>query len=260
MKTADPAGTVQTSARGNGTAKKAAFAAAAALAAAAAAYYYFYFRDYESTDDAFVEAHVIAIAPNVAGTAVKVHFEDNQEVRGGDLLVEIDQRPYAVRLAQALADVDAQKAEATRAKTDVARYRQLFQQDAISRQSLDHAEASAQSADAKLELALKKAAAARLDLSYTRIEAPESGRVARKSVEEGDYVQVGQQLLALVPKEVWVTANFKETQLTNMQPGQTVRIRVDAFPDIPFKGHLDSIQKGTGARFSLIPSEGTAFR
>ena len=251
MKTAE----TEPAAPRNGAAKKAALGAAALLAAAAAATYYLYFRNYETTDDAYLEGHVIAISPNVAGTVVKVHFTDNQEVRSGELLVEIDPRPYAVRLAQAQADIDAQKAEALRATTDVARYRQLFAQDAISRQSLDHAEATAQSEQAKLELALKKAAAARLDLSYTRIQAPESGRAARKAVEEGAYVQVGQQLLALVPSQVWVTANFKETQLTRMRPGQPVAISVDAYPDRKFKGKVDSIQSGTGSRFSLLPPE-----
>jgi membrane fusion protein (multidrug efflux system) len=160
-----------------------------------------------------------------------------------------------VRLAQALADVDAQKAEAQRAKTDVERYRQLYKQDAISRQSLDHAEASAQTAEAKLELSQKQVAAAKLDLAYARIESPETGRVARKSVEPGAFVSAGQELLALVPKEVWITANFKETQLTYMKPGQSVTISVDAYPGRKLTGKVDSIQSGTGSRFSLMPPE-----
>jgi len=79
--------------------------------------------------------------------------------------------------------------------------------------------------------------------------------VTRKSVEEGALVQIGQPLLAIVPGDVWVTANFKENQIGRMTPGQSVEISVDAYPDKKFKGHVDSIQAGTGARFSLIPPE-----
>ena len=96
---------------------------------------------------------------------------------------------------------------------------------------------------------------AELELSYTKIYATEAGRVTRKSVEEGALVQIGQPLLAIVPGDVWVTANFKENQIGRMVPGQPVDISVDAYPDKIFKGHVDSIQAGTGARFSLIPPE-----
>ena len=81
------------------------------------------------------------------------------------------------------------------------------------------------------------------------------GFVTKKGVEPGQFVQKGQSLLAIVPRAVWVTANFKETQLTRMRPGQPVDITVDAYPDLTFYGHVDSIQHGTGARFSLLPPE-----
>ena len=96
---------------------------------------------------------------------------------------------------------------------------------------------------------------ARLNLSYTKIVASCDGFVTRKNVEPGQFVQAGQSLMAIVPREVWVTANFKETQLTRMRPGQPVKIKVDAYPDAEFAGHVDSIQHGTGARFSLLPPE-----
>jgi membrane fusion protein (multidrug efflux system) len=79
--------------------------------------------------------------------------------------------------------------------------------------------------------------------------------VTRKSVVVGNYVQVGQQLMAIVPHEVWVTANFKETQLPNMKPGQPVQISVDAFPDVELHGQVQSIQRGSGAVFSLLPPQ-----
>jgi membrane fusion protein, multidrug efflux system len=96
---------------------------------------------------------------------------------------------------------------------------------------------------------------AELDLSYTKLYAPESGRVTRKSVEPGAYVQVGQTLFSIVPDRVWVVANFKETQLRHMRPGQPATVTVDAYPDRVFHGHVDSIQAGSGARFSLLPPE-----
>jgi membrane fusion protein, multidrug efflux system len=96
---------------------------------------------------------------------------------------------------------------------------------------------------------------AELDLSYTKIYAPEAGRITRKSVEPGAYVQVGQTIFSIVPDHVWVIANFKETQLRYMRPGQPVTIRVDAYPKHRFMGHVDSIQAGAGARFSLLPPE-----
>jgi membrane fusion protein (multidrug efflux system) len=120
---------------------------------------------------------------------------------------------------------------------------------------IETSRASTLKAAADRDRALAQVRQAELDLSYTTIRAPESGQIAKKSVELGAYVQVGQALLALVPKDMWVVANFKETQLTHMRPGQKAEIRIDAYPGRSFKGHLDSVQVGTGARFSLLPPE-----
>jgi membrane fusion protein (multidrug efflux system) len=96
---------------------------------------------------------------------------------------------------------------------------------------------------------------AELALSYTRIYAPESGYVTRKAVEAGNFVQPGQPLMALVLDRLWVMANFKETQLARMHPGQPVSLKVDAYPQLRLRGRIESIQSGTGARFSLLPAE-----
>jgi len=96
--------------------------------------------------------------------------------------------------------------------------------------------------------------AARLDFSYTKIAAPSDGRVTRKAVEAGDYVQTGQTLLSIVPNEVWVVANFKESQLKHMKPGQPALVEIDALGKT-LRAHVDSIQAGSGARFSLLPPE-----
>jgi membrane fusion protein (multidrug efflux system) len=202
-----------------------------------------------------LESHVLPISSRVSGQALRVEATDNQAVKAGDLLVEIDPRDYDLKLAQRRAELAAARAEARRAASDADRARQLFGKGQMSRQAEDAALSSADVAQAQADLAEKKVAAAELDLSDARIKAPADGQVARKGVEPGSYVQVGQPLMALVTPDVWVTANFKETQLTRVRPGQKVLIDVDSFPGRTFHGHVDSLQRGTGARFSLFPPE-----
>src|SRR5436305_158989 len=364
--------------------------------------YWLYARAHESTDDAFIDGHIIQVSPKVSGYVAKVYVRENQDVQKGDLIAELDARDYEARVEQARAALQAgearlreaqtgveltrantrantqqaaatvqqarsgvesqrasaaaertriaqagagvataqanveqarsqalaAEAEATRASADVQRYQELFSKDEISRQRLDQAIATARTATAQLEAARSRVASveaqvaearaaettaaenarraqtqiggaqagvnealgrlaqantapqqvavsqaqaetagasieqlraaveqAELELSYTKIYAPESGRVTRKAIEEGALVQVGQLLLAVVPGEVWVTANFKENQVGELKAGQPVDVIVDAYPDKVFKAHVDSIQAGTGSRFSLIPPE-----
>lgn len=284
--------------------------AALAVSAATAAYYFIYVAPYESTDDAFIEAHVTPIAPQVPGRVVGLLVQDNQQVKAGDVLVQIDPNDYQVKLDQARADLAADRsrveqakaqaavdqakvaqekanivaaqAEAARADADARRY-QAVGDAAVSRSQQDLATTQARSADAEVtaarnrelaaeaqagldQAAIQTAAAeveegqadvhqAELNLSYTQVKAPEAGYVTHRTVENGAYVQSGQALLAIVPRQVWVVANFKETQLTYMRPGQPVSVSVDAYPQIQFKGHVDSIQSGSGPRFSLLPPE-----
>ncbi len=112
-----------------------------------------------------------------------------------------------------------------------------------------------ETAAAEIEQAEAVVRQAELDLSYTKIYAPQDGRVTRKLVEQGALLQPGQELFVLVSAEMWVVANFKETQLNRMRPGQAVEIRLDAYPEKIFRGHVDSLQTGTGSRFSLLPPE-----
>ena len=183
---------------------------------------------------------------------------------------------------QQKAAVVAAQAESARAAADLTRY-QSVESRAISRSQLDQATAqqrttaatvevagsqakaaeaqaelsrvSEAAAEARVEQARAKLRQAELNLSYAKVTAPIAGRVTQRTVEAGIYVQTGQALLALVPDEVWVVANFKENQLERMRPGQPVSIRIDAYPGHEFKGHVDSIQAGSGARFSLLPPE-----
>jgi membrane fusion protein (multidrug efflux system) len=357
---------------------------------------------HESTDDAFLEAHTIPIGPRVAGHIVAVFVNDNQVVKKGEVLVELDKRDLELKLAiaradleaaaahekaaranveltrvtgaaaidqagrslegaraqiesaraqggtakarldqagsqvavadafleQAKADVGAAAADDVRSAEDLKRYEEAIADNSVSRQELDHARAEAASARAKLaadharivsaeaqvaeahaaletqkqsvrlaesqvveaearkgeaeaRLASAKAAPfqldravaeadeeaaavarareavkqAELELSYATLVAPEAGRVTRKSVDVGAYVVVGQPVLSIVPPEVWVVANFKETQLRRMRPGQKVLVRADAYPDRPLAARVESLQAGTGARFSLLPPE-----
>ena len=160
--------------------------------------------------------------------------------------------------------------EAKRSEKDHKRYQQLLEAKAgITQQQVDNAAAAAESALAQLEATNKQVAVAearvsqarasleqaQLKLSYTKVLAPQGGRITKKSVEQGEHIATGQPLLAIVPPEIWVVANFKETQLKNMKPGQPVKIKADAYPQRLFKGHIDSIQSGTGAVFSLLPPE-----
>ncbi len=249
----------------------------------AGVYYYWQSRYYESTDDAYIQGHPISVSARVAGNVVGVHVKDNQHVPQGEWLIEVDPRDYQIGLARAeaalqvaqaneqkaAADVEASRADWTKKEQDWHRNEELVKQGAVTTQTAEHSRADAAAAKANLEAAERNVAAvraqtaiakvavdaARLQLSYTQVHAPEAGFVTQKSVEVGAYVNVGQPLLVLVTDQMFVVANFKETQLTHMRPGQPVTIRVDAFPGVTFQGHVDSIQAGTGPTFSLFPPE-----
>lgn len=228
----------------------------AAIVAALGLGAYFAFRaPSASTDDAAIEAHVIPVSAKVAGHAARVLVDDNQVVKAGELLAELDPRDFQTRLDQAKGKVASDRAESAKTAADLKRAQALFARDEASKQDMEHAQAAADAAKADLAQSDAALRQAELDLSYTRIEAPEAGRVTRKALETGAYVSIGQSILALVRDDVWVVANFKETQLTRMHKGQPAEIRVDAFPDQLLRAHVDSIQAGTGARFSLLPAE-----
>jgi membrane fusion protein, multidrug efflux system len=334
-----------------------------------------YFAGKESTDDAQIDGHVNPTAARVGGTVIKLNVRDNQQVKAGDVLVQIDPKDYEVTLAHARAElasaeadlaaaqanvpitsttsssdvsrtsasveqaqaflsgmqhsVEAAKArldsasarqrelEARADKTakDVERFKGLVAKDEVSQQQFDaavadanaaraaadaqkasvaeaetavgtaqsqlaasrgalgQAEAQARTAQtapqqvltakareaaAEANVAQKKAAVAQaeLNIQYTTIKAAVDGIVSRRTVEVGQVIQPGQSLLALVPlSDIWVTANYKETQIEDMRPGQRAVIKVDTFSGRKFYGRVDSIAAATGARFSLLPPE-----
>ena len=208
-----------------------------------------------STDDAFIEGRIVRISVQVAGRVEKLAVTDNQWVKAGDLLVQLDDREYRAQAEQAAAEARAAEVAAENAALDARRAEQLFARQLVARQALDTAVTAARMRAAEAEAARKRSAEADLKLSYTRIAAPEAGRDTRRSVEEGAYLQVGQMLMSLVPDDFWVIANFKETQLAKIRPGQPVEVKVDAYRGMVLRGHVDSVQAGTGSRFSLLPPE-----
>ncbi len=243
-----------------------------------------------STDDAQVDGHIVPILPKVGGFVAEVRVDENRPVKAGDTLVVLDDRDYRVRLAQAEADlsvalasvsnqsrvgqaeaqVEQAQANALKARADLERIKPLAEKQIVPQQQLDAAEAAARAADAALaaaQAALTGADArvaavraardqAALNLSYTRITAPASGVVSKKTVEVGQLVQAGQPLMSVVPLEdVWLTANLKETQIEDVKPGDPADFTVDAYPGIHFQGHVESLSPATGARFSLLPPD-----
>ncbi|MCP9625465.1 HlyD family secretion protein [Rhodopseudomonas palustris] len=267
-------------------------------------------RNYESSDDAFIDTRTVLISPQVSGAITGVNVTDNQIVKAGDLLATIDQRDYKAAVDQAAAqilqaqasitDIEAQigaqqaqiqqanqqvqeaQAALTFAADENQRYQELVQKGAGTVQraqqaqsdftskkaALDAANAAKLAADrqidvlrAKVEQAkaqLKAAQAqkeqADANLQRTELRAPTDGRIAKLTGAVGALASPGQAIMVLVPLDVWVTANFKETQLELMRVGQSVDIHIDAYGK-SYPGHVNSIQAGSGTAFSLLPAE-----
>jgi membrane fusion protein (multidrug efflux system) len=284
-----------------------------AVAVIAGFVWWLHARNFEVTDDAYIDGDIVYVAPQIAGRVVRVWVTDNQLVGPGQPLVDIDPADPKARveqakaqaaqaeaqigqaqaqirvnqatLQQAQANIAANAAQAADAAKNLARYQQVrrLNPTAVSQQQLDQALATAQNTAAQTEAARKQAAAARnqielaqaqihqseaqlaaakaqidqaqINLGYTRIYADVAGHVTHRTVTLGNFVQPGQQLLAITPLNLWVTANYKETQLDLMRVGQPVSIRIDAYPGRSFRGHVDSFSHGAGQAFALLPPQ-----
>jgi membrane fusion protein (multidrug efflux system) len=303
-----------------------ALAAGAAIVALAAGMMFLHYKDRVSTDDAQVDGHLVPVSSKVYGSVEKVLVEDNQPVKAGDLLVQIDARDLqskvdqaAAALAQAEAQVagsradtdkakvsfeqarssdlqvaqanlEARKATLDKAKADLQRMQPLAAKQEISAIQFDSYRTGADVAESEFKAAARRLAsvqqeaeirrsavgaqdarvvmahagveaakasleALRLQLGYTRIVAPVDGVVTRKSVELGQIIQPGQGLMTVVPLHLtWITANFKETQLTKVHPGQAAEVTIDMNGQV-LRGTVDSISGSTGSRMSLLPPE-----
>lgn len=216
-----------------------------------------YLWNHVSTDDAFVAADtIVPIVPQVGGRVTRVLVRENQRVAAGDLLVEIEDRDYRARLDRAEAVAAQRNAALTQAQLLLKRTRPLVDSGAATPERLDEVEAAEHEASAELDQARAAAELARIDLSRTKIAAPVTGYVAHKNVAEGQVVSPGDALFAVVDlRSIWVMANFKETQIGDMQALQPVDIEVDAYPGHVLRGHVESFQPGTGSVFSLLPAE-----
>lgn len=244
---------------------------------------------YESTEDAYVETHTVQVAPKVSGQVIEMYVTDNQHVKEGDLVAQIDPVDYRAKLSEisaryestllkqkgAKATFEAVNSQIALAKKNLDRYTELYKSGAASKLEYDNAKTSYDNAQASFVQAkesllskdenrvadadLKQLAAlkkqAELALSYTNIYAPQTGSVSNKTIEKGAIIQAGQPLFVIVPDKIWIVANFKENQLRHMKVGQDVEIKVDTYPDKRFKGKVDSIQRISGAKSSLFPPE-----
>jgi membrane fusion protein, multidrug efflux system len=226
------------------------------LAVLLAAYFGWEHYLYESTDDAYIEAHTLMLAPRIGGTVEKVLVEENDQVKAGQVLAELDDRDYAAAYSQAQADQASVQADLVQARQDYDRKTRLFREKAISRSEYDAAMARFKNLSSRLQADQFKSDQAKLNLDYTRITAPEDGFIAKKSVEPGMVVPAGQALFGLVgSRERWVTANFKETQLSRIRTGQKVEVSVDALGGKQYPGVVDSIGSATGSTFTLLPPD-----
>ena len=301
--------------------------AAVSIAGIIAGFFYVRYKSaHISTDDAFIDGRIHTISSKVQGTIKNIYVNDNQLVRKGDILLEIDSEDYGLRTKEALSGLDAEKAKISEIKyrlqtakqqfeelkaalgaananlelqeanmrqadTDLKRAENLLKEDIIPKEKyekiktgydvtfaqvkaageelsrmqarLETQKAFIKQTESSIEpqkaLAKQKEASlgtAELNLSYTKVIAPADGYITKKSVESGNYIQAGQPLMAVVPlDDIWVTANYKETQLAKVRVGQKVEIKVDTYTAKKFSGRVESIMAGTGAVFSLFPPE-----
>jgi membrane fusion protein (multidrug efflux system) len=253
-----------------------------------------------STENAYINADVVSVAAQVSGRVTAVYVKDNQHVRKGDALFDIDPEPFAIALQRAEADLAQAKQSARQdnaevsvaraqiaqiesdlanARTSYARDKELVAQHFLSQQSLDDAQTKQQSLQAALEQArakltkalsapqkpeergdvLKAQAAieqAKLDLEHTHVAAAQDGQISNLTLTAGSLVGAGAPLFALIAENSFhIDANFKETELPGIHPGQDVDIKIDMYPGQHFKGTVDSLSGGTGTAFSLLPPQ-----
>ena len=276
------------------------------LLVAAGTAYYLAEEPYVSTDDAFVRAAKESINARVAGQVVQIAVRNNQHVRQGQLLFQIDPEPYRIAIEQAearlgsarlqidelkatwrqqLAELQSASATADFDQREYARRKALVTDSWTPREVFDRADmdlkvarqhiasvaqqiantVAALNGDPNLDVdrhpTVRAANAqldrARLDLSYATVTAPDDGIVTRvDDLQVGDFVNPGAAVFSLMSsRRIWIEANFRETDLTHMRPGQAAEIDVDAFPDRTFKAHVVSMSPGTGSDFAVLPPE-----
>ena len=197
------------------------------------------------TRDCQVRANVVGIAPRIAGPIINIPVHDNQEVKAGDLLFEIDPADYKTALDSAKAAVANMEANVRQKQQDLDRETELLQRNVASRQEFQNAQNAFASEMAQLAAARANLKQAELNLGYTKVYAPVDGYLTNVNTSPGAYVHAGDQLLALVDSSsFWIAAYFKETQLPSIKPERTVKITVMGYRDQPFEGRVNSVAWG----------------
>lgn len=196
---------------------------------------------HETTDNAYITGHIHYIASQVTGVVKSVAVENNARVKAGDLLIQIDPAPFDAQLAEA-------RAKNEKAEGDRLREEGLASTRVVSTQDLAHSRVDAASTAAELRMA-------ELNRGYATITSPVDGVVGGRNVESGNTVVPSINLLAIVEAHPWVEANFKETQVAYIHPGQEVEMSVDAIPDHTFTGKVKSLAPASGREFALLPAD-----
>jgi len=187
---------------------------------------------------------------------LQAHAQSVSAIAAQYVAVSDDRRQHALTpLAVSKQDVEKSTATDAQAGAQTAQAEAAEVQAALVPQLIAQAEAPVAQAEAQITQAQANLDQAEINLSYTTMRAPQDGWITKRNVERGDYLQVGASVFSIVTPELWVTANFKETQLDRMRPGQHVAIAVDAYPSLRLSGHVDSVQRGTGSKFTAFPAE-----
>lgn len=219
-------------------------------------FYWHYSATHISTDDAYVNANVVQISTRVSGQVARLYVENNQFVKQGAPLFDLDAAPFQVAVEKARAQLAIAEATFKNAELTSNRTIKLAQLHVSSKQAEDDAVANLQSTAASVKLAAASLAQAELDLSYTHVVAPEKGLITNMTLRMGNSVTTNQPLFALINNDqYWVDANFKETELQKIRIGQPVTINIDMYPGHVFKGYVASISGGSGTAFSLLPPQ-----
>lgn len=218
--------------------------------------YWLYAQRYVATEDAYINANQVQIAAQVVGPVIKLEVQNNQFVKQGQLLFEIDPDPYQMALRKATAQLAIDEAKLIDVTATTARTLALVKQNLLPRQQGDDVEAEIAGARAQIQLDQANVAQAKLNLSHTQVFASAAGVLSNMTLQVGSVIVPNKPLFVLIStRQFWVDANYDENDIKNIKPGNTAEVLVDMYPHHPFKGIVDSMSGGSGAAFSLLPPE-----
>ncbi len=219
---------------------------------------YFWYQSYiyVTTDNASVQAKSTLLSAKIPGLILQANVQENQKVKAGQVLVEINPEDYQLQLQQIESQHEAIATEVGGAERSYNRTVELFKKGAAAREHLDMAQTQFHSLQQRLKAVAAQVTLAKSNLASTKITAPADGTVGRKSFEVGMLANPGQPLFGFVEgTQRWIVANLKETDLDLITEGKKARITVDAITGREFEGEIESISPTTGATFSLLPPD-----